>query len=178
MTAHTAQEEGGVFKLTSLIHIQKDSFVCIFPGNISRPQTSYIYIASSITCRKLKAIHTGVGFGSGTKTIVVYKLTVPFYIAHVPCTTIPLSYCCLQVAVISTVYMFRAIPTQSENLRNLEIALRILRIPRLRSNLEIAHYTCAISRLRTILAQSRDCALHCAISRLRTTLRYLEIAQV
>ena len=51
---------------------------------------------------------------------------------------------------------------QSENLRNLEIALRILRIPRLRSNLEIAHYTCAISRLRKYSAQSllpqRACA--------------------
>ena len=43
---------------------------------------------------------------------------------------------------------------QSENLRNLEVALRILRIrdcvahsqnPRLRSNLEIAHYSCNYS---------------------------------
>jgi len=37
---------------------------------------------------------------------------------------------------------------QSGNLRNLEIALRILRILRLRSNLEIAHHSCAISTLR------------------------------
>ena len=43
---------------------------------------------------------------------------------------------------------------QSENLRNLEIALRILRIPRLRSNLEIAQ---AIWRLRNTCAQSGDC---------------------
>ena len=42
---------------------------------------------------------------------------------------------------------------QSENLRNLEIALRILRILRLRSNLEIAQL---ISRLRNTRAQSRD----------------------
>ena len=60
---------------------------------------------------------------------------------------------------------------QSENLRNLEIALRILRIPRLRSNLKIEQ---AISRLSR---QSRDCAARvrnleivqhvCAISRSR-----------
>ena len=43
---------------------------------------------------------------------------------------------------------------QSENLHNLEIALCILRIPRMRSNLEIAHYNCAISRLRN---KSLDC---------------------
>ena len=60
---------------------------------------------------------------------------------------------------------------QSENLHNLEIALRILRIPRLRCafsesrdcalqlhDLKIAHYSCAISRLRNTLARSRDCA--------------------
>ena len=45
---------------------------------------------------------------------------------------------------------------QSENLRNLEIALRILRIPRLRSNLEIAQ---AIWRLRNTCAQSGDCVI-------------------
>ena len=43
---------------------------------------------------------------------------------------------------------------QSDNLRNLEIALCILRIPRLRSNLEIAQ---PISRLRS---QSQDCITH------------------
>ena len=37
---------------------------------------------------------------------------------------------------------------QSKNLRNLEIALHILRILRLRSNREIAHHSCAILRLR------------------------------
>ena len=44
--------------------------------------------------------------------------------------------------------------TQSENLCNLDTASHILRIPRLCSNFEIAHYSCAISRLRTIVAQS------------------------
>ena len=48
--------------------------------------------------------------------------------------------------------------TQSRNLCNLKIALRILRILRLRSNLEIVHYSCAISRLRNYSAQSSDCA--------------------
>ena len=47
---------------------------------------------------------------------------------------------------------------QSGSLRNLEIALCILRILRLRSNLEIAHYSCAISRLHNYCAQSSDCA--------------------
>ena len=46
---------------------------------------------------------------------------------------------------------------QSGNLCNLEIALRILRILRLCSNLEIAHCSCAISRLRNYSAQSSDC---------------------
>ena len=42
------------------IHIQKRQ---------SRPQTSSgTYIASSITCTILKAIHAGDGFGSGTET--------------------------------------------------------------------------------------------------------------
>ena len=53
---------------------------------------------------------------------------------------------------------------QSENLRNLEIVLHILRILRLRSNLEIAHpisrlhnyHTCAISRSRKLRAQSTN----------------------
>jgi len=45
---------------------------------------------------------------------------------------------------------------QYGNLRNLEIALRILRIPKLRANLEIAHWVYAISRLRGTIAQSRD----------------------
>ena len=58
---------------------------------------------------------------------------------------------------------------QSGNLRNLEVVFRILRILRLRSNLEIAHYSCAISRLRTTVARSRDCA---------TIVRNLQIAQV
>ena len=40
--------------------------------------------------------------------------------------------------------------TQSENLRNLEIALHILRIPRLHSNLEIVQLQCAIFRLRKL----------------------------
>ena len=39
---------------------------------------------------------------------------------------------------------------QSGNLRNLKIALRILRILRLHSNLEIVQYSCAISRLRKL----------------------------
>jgi len=47
---------------------------------------------------------------------------------------------------------------QSGNLRNLEIALRILRIRKLRTNLEIAQWVYAISRLRSTSAQSRDCA--------------------
>ena len=35
----------------------------------SKIQTSSsVYIASSITCAILKAIHAGVGFGSGTET--------------------------------------------------------------------------------------------------------------
>jgi len=46
---------------------------------------------------------------------------------------------------------------QSGNLRNLEIALHILRIPKLRANLEIGHWVYAISRLRSTSAQSRDC---------------------
>ena len=41
---------------------------------------------------------------------------------------------------------------QSENLRNLEIALRILMI------LRYVQYTCVILRLCNTLAQSRDCA--------------------
>jgi len=45
---------------------------------------------------------------------------------------------------------------QSRNLCNLKIALRILRIPKLRTNLEIAHWVYAISRLRGTIAQSRD----------------------
>ena len=49
---------------------------------------------------------------------------------------------------------------QFRNLRNLEIALRILGIPKLRANLEIAQQHCAISRLRSDkIAQSRDCAV-------------------
>jgi len=57
---------------------------------------------------------------------------------------------------------------QSGNLRNLEIALRILRIRKLRTNLEIAQWVYAISRLRSTSAQSRD----------RTApVRNLEIAQ-
>ena len=44
---------------------------------------------------------------------------------------------------------------QSRNLRNLEIALRILRIPKLPANPEI---TQPILRLRNTFAQSRDCA--------------------
>ena len=47
---------------------------------------------------------------------------------------------------------------QSGNLRNLEIVLRILRSLRLRSNLEIAHYSCVISRLHNYSVQSSDCA--------------------
>ena len=47
---------------------------------------------------------------------------------------------------------------QSENLRNLKIALHILRIPRLHSNLEITNYSCAISRLCNKSAQSSDFA--------------------
>ena len=47
---------------------------------------------------------------------------------------------------------------QSVNLRNLEIALCILRILRLCSNLKIAHSSCAISRLHNYCAQSSDYA--------------------
>ena len=46
--------------------------------------------------------------------------------------------------------------TQSRNLRNLEIALHILRIPKLRANLEIAQ---PILRLRNTFTQSRNCAI-------------------
>ena len=45
---------------------------------------------------------------------------------------------------------------QSENLRNLEIALRILRIPRLHSNLKIER---AIWRLCSTCARSQDCVI-------------------
>ena len=45
--------------------------------------------------------------------------------------------------------------TQFRNLRNLEIALRIVGIPKLRANLEIAQ---TILRLRNTFAQPRDCA--------------------
>ena len=55
---------------------------------------------------------------------------------------------------------------QSENLRNLEIALRILRIPRLRSNLEIAQ---AIWRLRNTCAQSEDCVIRVRNLEMRNT---------
>ena len=48
---------------------------------------------------------------------------------------------------------------QFRNLHNLEIALRILGILKLRANLEIAQYCCAISRLRSNTAQSQDCAI-------------------
>jgi len=51
---------------------------------------------------------------------------------------------------------------QSGNLRNLEIALCILRIPKLRANLEIAHWVYAISRLHGTSAQSRDSAISIA----------------
>jgi len=63
---------------------------------------------------------------------------------------------------------------QPPSLRNLEIAQRILRIRKLRTNLQIAH---SILRLRSAFARSRDCAVRlrnleialyvCAISRLR-----------
>ena len=51
---------------------------------------------------------------------------------------------------------------QSGNLRNLEIALRILRIRKLRTNLEIAQWVYAISRSRGTGAQSRDSAISVA----------------
>ena len=57
---------------------------------------------------------------------------------------------------------------QSRNLRNLKIALCILRILKLRANLKIAHWVYAISRLHSTSAQSRDRAV---------PLRNLEIAQ-
>ena len=47
-------------------------------------------------------------------------------------------------------------------MRNLEIALRILRIRKLRTNLEIAQHQCAISRSRGTGAQSRDSAISVA----------------
>jgi len=47
--------------------------------------------------------------------------------------------------------------SQSRNLRNLEITLRILRIPKLRTNLEIVQ---PIWRLCNMIEQSRDCAIH------------------
>ena len=46
--------------------------------------------------------------------------------------------------------------------RYLEIELRILRIPKLRANLEIAHWVYAISRLRGTSAQSRDSTISVA----------------
>ena len=49
---------------------------------------------------------------------------------------------------------------QSENLRNLEIALHILRILRLHSYLEIVHYSCVISRLHNYSAQSDQLRMH------------------
>ena len=51
---------------------------------------------------------------------------------------------------------------QSGNLRNLEIALRIHRIRKLRTNLEIAQWVYAISRSRGTGAQSRDSAISVA----------------
>ena len=51
---------------------------------------------------------------------------------------------------------------KSGNLRNLEIALRILRIRKLRTNLEIARQQCAISRSRGTGVQSRDSAISVA----------------
>jgi len=62
-------------------------------------------------------------------------------------------------------YVEHICSAQFRNLRNLEIALRILRIRKLRTNLEIAH---SILRLRSTFAQSRDCAVR---------LRNLEIAR-
>ena len=56
----------------------------------------------------------------------------------------------------------------SRNLRHLEIALHILRILKLRANLEIAHWVYTISRLRSTSVQSRDRA---------APVRNLEIAQ-
>ena len=44
----------------------------------------------------------------------------------------------------------------SRNLRNLKIALCILRIPKLPANLKIVHWVYAISRLRGTSTQSRD----------------------
>ena len=65
----------------------------------------------------------------------------------------------------TTHYMCSA---QSRNLRNLEITLCILRIPKLRANLEIAHWVYTMSRLRGTSAPSRDRA---------ASVRNLEIAQ-
>ena len=48
---------------------------------------------------------------------------------------------------------------QSRNLRNLKIALCILRIPKLRANLENAHWFYAISRSHSTGAQSQDSAI-------------------
>ena len=61
------------------------------------------------------------------------------------CTFLDMKYqtCCLCFA-------------QFRNLHNLEIAQRILRIRKLHTHLEIAHYGCAISRLHSISAQSRQ----------------------
>jgi len=53
-------------------------------------------------------------------------------------------------------------PTQSRNLQNLEIALRILRICKLCSNLEIAHQAYALSRLCSTSVQSWDLAISVA----------------
>ena len=40
---------------------------CIYRRTSLIPRPHLVYIASSITCAILKAVHAGVGFGSGTK---------------------------------------------------------------------------------------------------------------
>ena len=59
----------------------------------------------------------------------------------------------MSLYIVAALYICSA---QSENLCNLEIALRILRILRLHSSLEIAQ---PILRLRNTCAQSRDCVI-------------------
>ena len=62
----------------------------------------------------------------------------------------------LHYCIVMKFHMLYICSAQFRNLRNLKIALRILRIQKLRTNLEIAH---SILRLRSTFAQSRDCAV-------------------
>ena len=68
----------------------------------------------------------------------------------------PYNYDIIGASVVSptlamrTEYCLCICSMQSGNLRNLEVVFRILRILRLRSNLEIAQLLCAIFKLRKL----------------------------